>query len=260
MEVIIQPTPASAARLAANVICRLIHRKPDAVIGLSTGNTPLGLYQELVARFRRGEVSFGQVRMFNLDEYVGLAPDHAGSYRRFMADHLFNHIDVAQENIHIPDGLAPDIPAECDAYERAIGAAGGIDLQLLGIGTDGHIGFNEPSSSLRSRTRLKTLTERTRRDNAAPFGGADLVPRHVLTMGLGTISDARACLVLAFGLAKAAAAAKMIEGSVTASVPASVLQLHPHVQVLLDEEAASKLERSEYYRAVYEGKPSWQSL
>ena len=208
----------------------------------------------------RGYLDFSQVTTFNLDEYAGLAPDHPRSYACFMQEHFFSRVNIAPGRIHIPDGLARDIPAHCEAYEAAIREAGGIDLQLLGIGSDGHIGFNEPSSSLGSRTRLKTLTERTIRDNARFFASAAEVPRHVITMGVRTILDARRCLVLAFGEAKAAAVAAMVEGPVTAEVPASALQLHASCALLVEEAAAAQLKRADYYRWVYANKPEWQRV
>jgi glucosamine-6-phosphate deaminase len=206
----------------------------------------------------RGELDFSEVITFNVDEYVGLAPGHPQSYAHFMREHFFSRINIAHWRTHIPDGLARDIPAHCEAYEIAIQEAGGIDLQLLGLGSDGHIGFNEPSSSLGSRTRLKTLTEQTIRDTARFFASPEEVPHHVITMGVGTILDARRCLVLAFGDAKAAAVAAMVEGPVTASVPASALQFHPSCTLLVDEAAAAKLKRADYYRWVYANKPAWQ--
>ncbi|MEO7317349.1 MAG: glucosamine-6-phosphate deaminase, partial [Chthoniobacteraceae bacterium] len=203
-------------------------------------------------------LDFSRVRTFNLDEYVSLPHEHPQTYHAFMQENLFRHINVPRENIRIPNGLAADVAAECAAYEAAIRAAGGIDLQVLGIGTDGHIGFNEPSSSLASRTRIKTLTARTRSDNARFFGSADEVPIHVITMGVGTIMDARQVLMLAFGEGKAKAIADAVEGPVMAMNPASILQMHPVAKCLIDEAAASKLARLEYYHWVFDHKPEWQ--
>ena len=258
MEVIITPSAREASAVAARIAAALIRANPRAVLGLATGGTPLGFYDELAAAHARGGLDFSQVTTFNLDEYVGLAPDHPQSYARFMREHFFSRVNIPPNRIHIPDGLATDIPAHCAAYEAAIRDAGGIDLQLLGIGSDGHIGFNEPGSSLGSRTRLKTLAGRTICDNARFFPSPDEVPRHVITMGVGTILDARRCLVLAFGEAKAAAVADMVEGPVTASVPASALQFHPSCALLVDEPAAARLKRADYYRWVYAIKPEWQ--
>jgi len=259
MEVIIQPSVRAAAELAAQLVAQQIRRKPDSVLGLATGKSQIPLYRALVERHRAGSLDLGRVTTFNLDEYVGLPPEHPASFHHFMREHFFDHVNVPAAGIHIPDGLAPDIRSHCDAYEAAIEAAGGIDLQLLGTGTDGHIGFNEPSSSLASRTRIKTLTEATRRDNAAAFGGYENVPSHVITMGIGTIMECRECLLLAFGEAKARAVADSIEGPLSAAVPASILQMHPVARIILDEAAASKLQRSDYYKSVYAGKPDWQA-
>ncbi len=260
MEIIIQPDPESASRLAARVIARLVRAKPDAVLGLATGSTPLLLYRELIRLHQAGELDFRHVRTFNLDEYIGLAPDHPQSYHSFMWVNLFSHINIDPQNVRIPDGLAADIPAFCERYEDQIRAVGGIDLQVLGIGTDGHVGFNEPTSSLTSRTRIKTLTEQTRRDNARFFGSEANVPHHVITMGVGTVMDARECLLLAFGPAKAAAIAAAVEGPLSAMNPASMLQMHRVVKVFLDEPAATRLQRAAYYRWVYDNKPEWQRL
>jgi len=206
----------------------------------------------------RGEIDFSEVTTFNVDEYAGLPPDHPQSYAAFMRDHLFSRVNIAHWRAHMPNGMSPDIAKHCEAYELAILESGGIDLQLLGLGADGHIGFNEPSSSLGSRTRLKTLTEQTIRDNARFFASPEEVPRHVITMGVGTILDARRCLVLAFGAQKAAAVAAMVEGPVTASCPASALQMHPSCALFMDEAAAAQLQRADYYRWVYANKPDWQ--
>ncbi|MCP5106747.1 MAG: glucosamine-6-phosphate deaminase [bacterium] len=260
MEIIIQPDQKAASEIAARITAQLIKKKGECVLGLATGNTPLLLYKELIRMYKEGELDFERVTTFNLDEYVGLPPSHPASYNSFMWENLFNHIGIAAHRVHIPNGLAPDIPAFCKQYEGAILAAGGIDLQVLGIGTGGHIGFNEPSSSLASRTRIKTLTRQTRKDNAPFFGGEEKVPHHVITMGVGTIMDSGKCLLLAFGEKKADAVAKMVEGPINAMVPASILQMHPDTAVIVDEAAASKLERSDYYRWVYANKPDWQKF
>jgi glucosamine-6-phosphate deaminase len=258
MEIIIQRDPAAASELAARIVARLVREKPAAVLGLATGRTPKLLYSELVRMHRLESLDFSHITTFNLDEYVGLPADHPASYQSFMGEHLFREVGIDPDRAHVPDGMVDDIPACCARYEQAIRDAGGIDLQVLGIGRQGHIGFNEPSSSLASRTRIKTLTETTRRDNAAEFGGAEKVPRHVITMGIGTILDSRACLMLAFGNHKAAAIAAAVEGPVTAMVPASALQMHEHATVLVDEEAASELRLAEYYKYVFRQKPEWQ--
>ena len=254
MEIIIQPTPEAASAIAARMIARLLREKSDAVLGLATGSTPLLLYRELVRR----KLDWSRVTTFNLDEYVGLAPDHPASYHCFMWENLFRQVNIAESNVHIPDGLAGDIPGFCQRYEEQIRAAGGIDWQLLGIGTDGHIGFNEPTSSLASRTRIKTLTQQTRADNARFFGGETAVPQHVITMGIGTIMEARQVVLMAFGQDKARAVAEAVEGPITAMNPASILQLHPVARIVLDEPAATLLRKADYYRWVYDNKPDWQ--
>jgi glucosamine-6-phosphate deaminase len=261
MEIIIQPTPEAASSIAARLIAKLIRSKPDCVLGLATGSTPIATYNELIRLHREEELDFSNVTTFNLDEYVSLPPEHPQSYHAFMQEHLFRHLNIAPKRIHIPNGMAKDIPGECARYEYAIRAAGGIDLQLLGIGSDGHIGFNEPTSSLASRTRIKTLTERTREDNARFFDG-DLakVPMHCITMGVGTIMECHQVLILAFGAKKAQAIAEAVEGPITSMNPASILQMHAVAKVLMDEPAAGSLKKREYYRYVWENKPTWQRV
>ena len=259
MEIIIQPTPSAGSVIAARIIAKLVRSKPDCVLGLATGSTPLATYRELVRMHREESLDFSNVTTFNLDEYVGLAPEHPQSYHAFMDENLFRHINVAPGNTHIPDGTVADVPAECARYEASIIAAGGIDVQLLGIGTDGHIGFNEPTSSLASRTRIKTLTEQTRADNARFFeGDLSKVPVHCITMGVGTIMDCRQVIMLAFGPNKAQAIAEAVEGPITSMNPASVLQMHPVAKCIIDEPAAGKLTKNDYYRWVYDHKPDWQ--
>jgi len=256
MEVIIKQDAEKVSWEAAALFCRQLREKPDSVFGLATGSTPVRLYHLLGEMAQAGELDLSQATTFNLDEYVGLPGAHPQSYASFMREHLFAHVPVARW--HVPDGMAGDIPQLCAAYEQAIREAGGIDLQLLGLGSDGHIGFNEPGSSLGSRTRLKTLTAQTVADNACYFSSPAEVPRHVVTMGVGTILEARHCLVLAFGERKAQAVAAMAEGAITAMVPASALQMHPVCTLIVDEPAAALLQRREYYRWVYENKPAWQ--
>ena len=260
MEIIIQPNAEEASMIAARHVARLVRDKPNAVLGLATGSTPLMMYHELVRMHREQGLDFSGVTTFNLDEYVGLPPEHPASYHAFMWENFFRHINVQRERVHIPDGMSSHVPAFCRKYEEAIVAAGGIDLQVLGIGADGHIGFNEPSSSLASRTRIKTLTAQTREDNAKAFGSADKVPFHVITMGVGTIMDARHVIILAFGEKKAEAIAGAVEGPISAMNPASILQMHPVTTCIIDEGAATKLRRTEYYRWVYDRKPDWQKL
>ncbi|MGC9942143.1 MAG: glucosamine-6-phosphate deaminase [Verrucomicrobiota bacterium] len=256
MEIIIQPTAEDATGIAAQLIARRLKEKPDLVLGLATGSTPLTLYRQLVEL----KLDWRKVKTFNLDEYIGISPQHPQSYHNFMWENLFRHVNISVKNVHIPDGMAKDIPASCEQYERQIKAAGGIDLQVLGIGTDGHIGFNEPTSSLASRTRMKTLTPQTIRDNARFFGREDKVPHHVITMGIATILEARQNLLLAFGSKKATAIAEAIEGPISAMTPASVLQLHADTKVFLDSAAATELRRADYYRWVYDHKPQWQQF
>lgn len=249
------------AELAADAVEALLTRTPDAVLGLATGSSPSPLYDELARRCDAGRLSFASARGFTLDEYVGLPAGHPESYREVIDREMVSRVDFAPDAVAGPDGAADDIPAACAAYEAAIAAGGGVDLQILGIGTDGHIGFNEPGSSLASRTGLKTLTEQTRVDNARFFDDdVDAVPRHCVTQGLGTIMDARHVVLLATGSRKAEAIHRMVEGAVSAMWPASILQHHPHVTVLIDDAAASRLQLAGYYRAAYASKPGWQGL
>ncbi len=259
MEIIIKKDAHEGSCAAARVVARLVHEKPDAVIGLATGSTPLKLYNELIRLHKEEGLDFSRVTTFNLDEYIGLPADHEQSYRRFMNENLFHHINIQMENTHVPDGMAEDITASCAAYEQSIADAGGIDLQVLGIGSDGHVGFNEPTSSFASRTRIKTLTRQTVADNARFFDGDESkVPHHCITMGIGTIMDARMNIMLAFGANKADAVAATIEGPVASIMPASILQHHPRAKIFIDEASAVGLKLADYYRWVYDSKPDWQ--
>lgn len=261
MEVIILPDGQAIAELAADAICALLAGKPDAVLGLATGGSPMALYDELAKRHRAGSVTFSAATGFTLDEYVGLPAEHPECYRNVIDRAFVSRVDFAPGALRGPDGLAEDIPAECAAFEAEIQRAGGIDLQILGIGTDGHIAFNEPGSSLASRTRIKSLTRQTRIDNSRFFGGdVGAVPIHCLTQGLATILDARHLILLATGLGKAEAVRQLAEGAVSARWPASVLQHHRHVTVLVDDAAASGLELADYYRETYRLKPAWQGV
>jgi glucosamine-6-phosphate deaminase len=261
MEVVIQPSGQAIAVLVADEIERLLVAKPDAVLGLATGSSPLTVYDELVRRHQAGRVSFARARAFMLDEYVGLAYDHPERYRNVIDRELVSRVDFAPASVQGPDGNAEDLPAACAGYEAAIAEAGGVDLQILGIGTDGHIAFNEPGSSLASRTRIKTLTSQTRADNARFFGGDPaVVPRHCLTQGLATIMAARHLVLVATGTGKAEAVHQLTEGPVSALWPATIMQHHPHATVLVDDAAASRLQLGAYYREVYENKPAWQGL
>lgn len=250
MRVIIHPDADVAGVAAARWIAQWVRRKPRCVLGLATGSTPLKTYAELIRMHREEGLDFSEVTTFNLDEYVGLAPSDPHSYQFFMQENFFRHVNLRPPHSHVPDGRALDLDNHCQVYERRIRDAGGIDLQLLGIGADGHIAFNEPGSSLGSRTRVKTLTRETLRDNARFFSDSARLPRLAITMGVGTILDARQCLLLAVGAHKAQAIAAAIEGPVTAQVTASALQLHRDVVVMLDEQAASQLRRREYYDEV----------
>jgi len=261
MEVVILADAEQIGGLAADAIGVLLRRKPDAVLGLATGSSPLAIYDELAARCDAGLITFGQARGFTLDEYVGLPADHAERYRNVIDKVFVSRVDFAPGAVHGPDGMAADIPAACAAYENAIRAAGGVDLQILGIGTDGHIAFNEPGSSLASRTRIKTLTRQTRVDNARFFGDdVESVPTHCLTQGLATIMEARHVVLVATGRSKSEAVHHLVEGAVSALWPATILQHHPHVTVLLDEAAARRLQLIDYYRETYLAKPDWQGI
>jgi glucosamine-6-phosphate deaminase len=261
MEVVISTTPDEAAKLAADAISELIGHRPDAVLGVATGSTPLLIYDELGRRVARGALSLANARAFMLDEYVGLPADHPQRYRTVIREEFVDKVDIDPAQVFGPDGLAADLASACEAYEQAIADAGGVDLQILGIGTDGHIAFNEPGSSLASRTRIKTLTSQTRRDNARFFrGNVEAVPDHCLTQGIGTILQARHILLVASGRGKAEAVHQLVEGPVSAMWPATALQLHPHVTVLLDTAAASRLQLASYFIETYQGKPGWQGF
>jgi glucosamine-6-phosphate deaminase len=260
LEIVIVPDSSAIGAAVADAVEALLALKPQAVLGLATGSSPLPVYDELARRHAEEGLSFAAAHGFALDEYVGLPAGHPESYREVVFREFTSRVDIKPENVHGPDGTATDLPAACEDYEAAISAAGGVDLQLLGVGTDGHIGFNEPGSSLASRTRIKTLTEQTRQDNARFFASVDEVPHHVLTQGLGTIMEARHLILTATGQQKARAVRQFVEGPVAAICPASALQLHPHATVLLDETAASQLELADYYRQTFSNKPSWQGL
>lgn len=250
MRVVIVEDATAVSKRAADIFCAALAHKPSSVLGLATGGTPLATYQELVDRCAAGQVSFAEATSFNLDEYVGLPAGHPQSYKQFMHDNLFSKTDFRTDRSFLPDGSATDYKAAGEEYEAHIKQAGGIDLQLLGIGSDGHIAFNEPGSSLASRTRIKALTKQTRSDNARFFGSIDEVPRLSITVGIGTILDARQIVLLATGASKASAVRACVEGPVTAQLPASALQMHPNVTAILDEPAAAWLARADYYRQV----------
>jgi glucosamine-6-phosphate deaminase len=258
MEVIIRDNAEVGCLHGAKIIASVVREKPDAVLGLATGRTPLRLYQELIRLHRDEGLDFSRVTTFNLDEYVGLPQDHAQSYRYFMNENFFKHINLDITRTHVPDGIARDLHVECRHYEGKIAAVGGIDLQLLGLGRNGHIGFNEPTGSLRSRTWIKILSEQTLKDNSEVFGSIETMPKHAITMGIGTILDARRCLLLAFGPAKVRAVEHMVEGPLAAICPGSALQLHPRATVILDENSAAGLHYADHYRWIDQHKFDWQ--
>jgi glucosamine-6-phosphate deaminase len=253
MLVILKRDDEAISLQAAKLIAGAVHRKPDLVLGLATGSTMVGVYRHLVGLHKQGSLDFSRVVTFNLDEYLGLAAAHRRSFHHFMHENLFTHVNINPGNVHIPDGtIRGNYDQYCASYEQAIRDAGGIDLQLLGIGRNGHIGFNEPTSSIGSRTRLKVLSQETIDDNAKFFPRGEESPRCAITMGIGTILEARKILLLATGKSKSAAVAKSIEGPVTSAVSASALQLHPEVTFLIDDAAASQLTQRDYYHRVLE--------
>jgi glucosamine-6-phosphate deaminase len=258
MEIIIQPAKEAAARLVARIIARELRANPHLALGLATGKTMECVYRDLVSMHQEEGLDFSLCSTFNLDEYVGLFPSDPNSYRHYMNRHLFGHVNIDLRNTHLPNGMAEDLDEECRRYEATMQRFGGIDLQLLGIGKAGHIGFNEPLSALRSRTRVKALTPTTLRQNAPFFGGEDKMPRRAITMGVGTIIEARRCLLLATGESKAAVLAQAVEGPITSMISASALQLHPRCTVVVDEAAASRLAGKEYYRWIFENEPEWE--
>lgn len=262
MNVIIKENYDQMSKYTARVIADLVKSKPNCVIGLATGNTPIGTYKELIRLHKDEGLDFSQVKTFNLDEYYGLGMDLSKpydldqSYTRFMYEELFKHINITENNIHVPNGLTKEPDKICELYEEEIKKAGGIDLQLLGIGGDGHLAFNEPGSSLSSRTRIQVLTKETLDDNyesfykKAGFNRNDM-PHFALTMGIGTILEARSIMIIANGKKKSSVVAKSIEGPVTSQITASAIQLHSGgVTVVLDNEAASELNNLEYYSHI----------
>jgi len=242
-DVHIHATEAEASRAAADYFLRRLAAKPDLVLGLPTGRTPRELYRELVRRHRAGQADFSRVKTFNIDEYCGLGATDAGSFRRFMREEFFDHVNVPAENIHFPRAVADNAVEDSRLYEESIAGAGGIDLMILGVGIDGHLGFNMPGSPLDSRTRLVQINEATRAENRSFFPPGSEVPTHAVTMGLGTLMDSRSCMVLAFGARKAPVLAGALEGPVTADLPASLVQQHPDTVVFLDRAAAAELRR-----------------
>lgn len=257
MEVIIRDTKEDAAFLAASLIARELEANPHLVLGLATGRTMETVYKLLVEMHREKGLDFSQATTFNLDEYIGIPADDPRSYRAYMNKHLFEHVNIDMRRTFLPNGTAADIATECRQYEARIRNYGGIDLQLLGVGRSGHIGFNEPLSALRSRTREKALTPQTIEQNAAFFGGPDKMPRRAITMGVGTILECERCLLLATGKEKAEIIAKAVEGPITSMISATALQLHAHCTVIVDADAAAHLEHADYYRWIFENEPEW---
>jgi glucosamine-6-phosphate deaminase len=261
VEVVITADADAAAEVVAGAIADVLEARPAPVLGLATGSSPLAAYRRLIAAHARGDLSFAHASAVLLDEYVGLPSGHPEAYRAFICRELVDHVDLPHERLFGPDVLAADLAEACRRYDQLIADLGGVDVQLLGIGSDGHVGFNEPGSSLASRTRIKTLTRATRADNARFFEDhAREVPRHVVTQGLGTILEARHLLLVACGAGKAEPIARAVEGPLTAMCPASILQLHPHATVVVDEAAAADLKLADYYREAYDNKPPWQQL
>ncbi len=258
MDLVIRPSAEAAATLTSSLVANRLHRNPSLVLGCATGRTMERVYRELVNRHKEG-LEFSRCRTFNLDEYVGLAPDDPRSYHAYMREHLFDHVNLNPSNTHLPNGAASVLEAECRRFEAKIREVGGIDLQLLGLGETGHIGFNEPLSSLMSRTRDKALTPTTREQNAEFFGGAEFVPERALTMGVGTILEAKEIVMLVTGERKAAILAQATEGPITAMISATALQLHPNCKVIVDEAAATELQGQDYYRWIFEHEPEWQA-
>jgi len=247
MKIVICDSRDEAAGIAADTILSSLNDKPELVLGLATGSTPCGVYDRLVEAHRRGAADFSRVRTFNLDEYLDLGPQHPQSYRAFMRRHLFDGVNVRPENIHFPPAEGDSLLERCEQFEEDIRAAGGIDVQLLGIGSNGHIGFNEPTSSLRSRTRVQTLTTKTLLDNGRYYTPGEFQPQMAVTMGIGTILEARRIVLQAFGMKKADAIRSAVEGPLSACCPGSALQLHPQVLILLDAEAAARLSMRDFF-------------
>jgi glucosamine-6-phosphate deaminase len=260
MEVIIQPNKDAAAKLVAKIVAKDVRTKPELVLGLATGRTMEAVYALLAQMHRDEKLDFSRAKSFNLDEYVGLAATDPHSYRYYMNEQLFNRVNINLANTFLPSGTANDLDAECALYEENIRKLGGIDLQLLGIGRSGHIGFNEPLSALLSRTRVKPLSPATIEQNSGLFERPEQMPRRAITMGVGTILDARRCILLATGAEKADIIAKAVEGPITSMISATALQLHRRCTVIVDESAAVKLQGTDYYRWVFANEPEWQEF
>jgi len=258
MEVIIRDSKEAAVSLTAGIIARALCKRPNLVLGLATGRTMEAVYDLLGEMYEDDGLDFSLARTFNLDEYIGLPPEDPDSYRFYMNKHLFDRVNIDRRNTHLPNGMADDVDEECRAYEACIQDCGGIDLQLLGIGRSGHIGFNEPLSAMRSRTRPKALSPDTIKQNAPLMRSDHPTPKRAITMGVGTILESRRCILLATGPEKAEIVAKAVEGPVTSMISASALQLHAHCTVIVDQAAAGKLRHREYYRWIFQNEPEWQ--
>ena len=258
MEIVILPSAADVGRVVADAIALALCRRGQPVLGLATGSSPVPVYDELATRYAAGVLSFAGTKAFLLDEYVGLPPGHPESYRAVLDRDVVKPLGMVPANVHVPDGSAADLVAACDDYEARIAETGPVALQILGIGANGHIGFNEPTSSFASRTRIKTLAPQTRADNARFFDSPEQVPMHCLTQGLGTILDATVLVLVAQGEAKADAVAKAVEGPVSSMCPGSALQLHRDANVIVDEAAAGRLALADYYRYTFANRPAWQ--
>lgn len=258
MEVIIRPTTESAVKLTAKLITDAVAENPGLVLGLATGRTMEAVYSEIVKSYEAGAVNFSACKSFNLDEYIGLSGDDKNSYRYYMNHHLFDKINIKKQNTNLPNGLAKDTKEESARYEWAINAVGGLDIQLLGIGEDGHIGFNEPLSSLASRTRAKALTPETYAQNSPLFDNPADMPKRAFTMGVGTILDAKRIIMLVTGAKKANIVAKAVEGPITSMISASALQLHRNTVVIVDEAAAAELQGKDYYKWIFANEPEWE--
>jgi len=258
MRVYVCKDAEESADLVAEEIIEALKKKPNLVLGLATGSTPIGVYHRLVKAFKEGKIDFAQVKTFNLDEYIGLSPDHPQSYHYFMEKHLFGSVNIKKENIHFPPTEGPNLEKKCIEFEEKIKEVGGIDIQLLGIGSNGHIGFNEPTSSLASRTRVKTLTEKTLRDNSRFYGPDEQQPTMATTMGIGTILEAKRIILQAFGKRKAEAIKACVEGPITAFWPGSILQMHRDVRLYLDPDSASLLTMLNYYKRAWDNQWSME--
>lgn len=260
MQVIIRPTKDAACDLAATIIEKRIRKHANSVIGFATGRTMELLYDKLVQKYENDDLDFSLIRTYNLDEYIGIPPEHKGSYRHYMNENLFKRVNIDLRNTHLPLGMATDIKEECKMYEWSINANGGIDLQILGLGSSGHIGFNEPLSALKSRTRDKSLTPETIEQNQGLFDNPEDMPHRAITMGVGTILEAKEILFLVTGSAKAEILAKAVEGPITSMISATALQLHDNVTVVVDEDAAANLQGKEYYKWIFDNEPDWSEF